>query len=301
MSNKEMSDMLEKATKYIEKRIENEENISNKDIAKYVGYDEKYLSKKFKDASGITIQEYITKRKMDLASRDLLKTKDLVRTIASKYGYSEDGFIKAFSKFNKITPKQFRKKGVMRNEFGRIINIYDIEEELTTFFKFESYEIREKNEIKLIGLSETSEFPNSDFFIKCMFLENKLKEELRECLSNNFIELKQFKENHFEYMLATIYNEFDEFSKSLKIKTLPSQKWLIIKGKSFSKKEAIDYSTFYGINKILPNLNEYKENPNSYIIAFNRHNFEEYYEEELDEKQIILSVEVEVWIPIIEK
>ncbi len=301
MSNKEMSNTLEKVINYIESKIKNEEIISNKNIAQYIGYDEQYLSKKFRDTFGMTIQKYITKRKMDFASRDLLKTSDLVRTIASKYGYSEDGFIKAFTKFNKITPKQFRKNGVMRNEFGRVITYDDYEKELTDFFRFESYEIREKNEIKLIGLIENSEFMNTNFYMECMyFLEGKLKEELGECISDNFVELKQFQENHFEYMLATIYNEFDEYSNSLKIKILPKQKWLIIKGKSFSKKEAIEYSTSYGINKILPNLKEYKENLNSYTIAFDRYNFIEY-SEELTEEPIKLNVGVEVWIPIIEK
>ncbi|MCI8277249.1 MAG: helix-turn-helix domain-containing protein [Clostridia bacterium] len=301
MSNKEMSSTLKKVINYIESKIKNEEIISNKNIAKYVGYDEQYLSKKFKDTFDMTMQKYITKRKMDLASRDLLETNNLVRAIASKYGYSEDGFIKAFTKFNKITPKQFRKNGVMRNEFSRITICDDYEKELANFFKFESYDIKEKSEIKLIGIIESSEFMNLDFYMECMyFIEDKLKEELGECVSDNFIELKQFQENHFEYMLATIYNEFDEYSNSLEIKTLPRQKWLIIKGKSFSKKEAIEYSTSYGINKILPNLKKYKEDLNSYIIAFDRYNFVEYYEE-LTEEPVKLNVGVEVWIPIIEK
>lgn len=296
MLNKEKYYVLEKTTQYIEDKIKNEERFTNKDIAKYVGYDEQYLSKIFKEQFNVTIQEYFVKRKMYLASNDLLKTDELIRTIASKYGYSEDGFIKAFKKFNKITPKQFRKERKERNMFIET-NITEYIEELNDFFEIESYEIKEKNEIKVIGLIETSEFSSSDFGLKCMFLENKLEEELGECFCNNFIELTRFKENYFEYMYATLYNEFDIYSKKLNIKILPKQKWLIIKGKSFSKEYAINYSKAYGLRIVLPNLKEYKENQNSYILAFSKYNFEKYIEYNEQYKE----AEVEVWIPIIEK
>lgn len=293
MLNKEKYYVLEKTTQYIEDKIKNEERFTNKDIAKYVGYDEQYLSKIFKEQFNITIQEYFVKRKMYLASNDLLNTNELIRTIASKYGYSEDGFIKAFKKFNKITPKQFRKERKERNIFSET-NITEYIEELNDFFEIESYEIKEKNEIKVIGLIEMSEFSSSDFRLKCMFLENKLEEELEMCFCNNFIELTLFKENYFEYMCATLYNEFDIYSERLKVKILPKQKWLIIKGKSFSKENAINYSKVYGLRIVLPRLKEYKENQNSYTLAFSKYNFEKYNEE-------YKKSEVEVWIPIIEK
>ena len=109
MLNKEKYYVLEKTTQYIEDKIKNEERFTNKDIAKYVGYDEQYLSKIFKEQFNVTIQEYFVKRKMYLASNDLLKTDELIRTIASKYGYSEDGFIKAFKKSFGITPHKYKK------------------------------------------------------------------------------------------------------------------------------------------------------------------------------------------------
>lgn len=66
----------------------------------------------FSYMTGMTLNEYIHRRRLTLAADDIRAGKDRVVDIAVKYGYnSADAFSRAFAKQHGITPSAYRKNG----------------------------------------------------------------------------------------------------------------------------------------------------------------------------------------------
>lgn len=81
------------------------------DIARALGYSQSYISHMFKDAMGITLQEYICNKKIE-ASLDFLKyQKYTVTQIAMMLNYaSVQSFCKAFRKAKGCSPTEYQKR-----------------------------------------------------------------------------------------------------------------------------------------------------------------------------------------------
>ena len=102
--------VFNKAIEYIEEKIKNSEEITNKDIADICGYEQHYCSKIFQKYANMNIQEYVKRRKMSFAFGKLITSKENISDIAEKYLYSADGFTKAFKDVFGITPIQLRRR-----------------------------------------------------------------------------------------------------------------------------------------------------------------------------------------------
>lgn len=101
--------VLAQALDYIENNIC--ESISRKAIADHCAYSLSSLEKMFRCAFHIGIADYISRRKISLASRELLQTDSTVLDIALKYGYnSHEVFSRAFAKIWGENPSEYRKK-----------------------------------------------------------------------------------------------------------------------------------------------------------------------------------------------
>jgi AraC-like DNA-binding protein len=81
------------------------------DIAKALGYSQSYISHMFKEAMGISLQEYICNKKIE-ASLDFLKDqKYTVTQIAMMLNYaSVQSFCKAFRKVKGCSPTEYQKR-----------------------------------------------------------------------------------------------------------------------------------------------------------------------------------------------
>lgn len=98
-----------------------EQNVSNKitldELCEFVGYSVFHFSRLFKKEVGIPPYEYIIKFRLDLAKHLLITTTDTVREIARKCGYtSEVNFYNVFKKSTSLTPIQFRKAKIRKEE-----------------------------------------------------------------------------------------------------------------------------------------------------------------------------------------
>lgn len=84
------------------------EELSLNTVASKVYISPKYLSKIFKEETGINYSDYITKMRMDRAL-ELIKTKDMtIEQIANTVGYGTAAyFIKKFKEINGCTPKTY--------------------------------------------------------------------------------------------------------------------------------------------------------------------------------------------------
>ena len=82
-----------------------------KEMSRHVGYSEYYCSSKFREYTGYTFKEYVLKRKLALASCDLLETDFRVIDIAMNYGFSSnESFTRAFVREYGCSPSVFRKQ-----------------------------------------------------------------------------------------------------------------------------------------------------------------------------------------------
>lgn len=108
---------IEKAIQYIEDHLI--EDITIKDIEKYVHISEFYFQKGFAMLCGFTISEYIRKRRLSLAGNEIAGSDIKIIDIAIKYGYdSPDSFTKAFTRFHGVTPTVARKKHTTLKSFA---------------------------------------------------------------------------------------------------------------------------------------------------------------------------------------
>ncbi len=105
---------------YIEDHIE--ESLSIERIAKHGCVSSFELQRMFSTISKISIAEYIRKRKLTLAGKELQGSNAKVIDIALKYGYdSPTSFARAFKSFHNVSPQKAKDPEVKLNEFLRLV------------------------------------------------------------------------------------------------------------------------------------------------------------------------------------
>ena len=98
---------IENAIDYVEENIT--EKINYEEVAKRAYSSSFHFQKVFSIMSGLTLGEYIRRRKLTLAGSDLLTKKMKVIDVAFKYGYeTSESFSRAFYKFHAIMPSQVK-------------------------------------------------------------------------------------------------------------------------------------------------------------------------------------------------
>lgn len=110
---------MNRALDYIEDNLESQ--IEYKKIAQLALCSEYHFSRIFSSISGITLSEYIRRRRLTVAAFEIQKSDIRIIDLAIKYGYeSADSFSRAFQKTHGIKPSEARNKGVQLKAFPRI-------------------------------------------------------------------------------------------------------------------------------------------------------------------------------------
>ncbi|MGM0837259.1 MAG: AraC family transcriptional regulator [Bacillota bacterium] len=98
------------AMKYIEDNLTNE--IDFKEVARIAHCSEYHFKRMFSFLAGITLSEYIRRRRISLAALELTNSKMKIIDVATKYGYSSpDSFTRAFYNLHGVTPSEARNNG----------------------------------------------------------------------------------------------------------------------------------------------------------------------------------------------
>ena len=98
---------IENVKKYIEENIEFLTDASF--LAKNFGYNKKYLGRLFKNKCGISIDEYINRRRISLAKRYLSTTEESILNVALKVGYNNVSYFnRIFKRDTGKTPTEWR-------------------------------------------------------------------------------------------------------------------------------------------------------------------------------------------------
>ena len=100
--------------KYIDNNINEKLTVSS--IAKKFSYSDEYISRLFKEKTGVSVKKYILATKMKYAQSLLAEKKCSVMEITELMGYSSiQAFCKAFKKHTGYTPGQFDKEMKLKN------------------------------------------------------------------------------------------------------------------------------------------------------------------------------------------
>ena len=135
---------LNEITLYIDNHLE--EKINYETLAKFLGVNTYTMQRLFAMLTGITLADYIRKRRLSNAGFDLYNNKEKVMDLAIKYNYENaTSFSRAFEAFHGIKPSQVNKDAKLKN-FPRIV--FNEEINITTEL---DYEIISLNEMKLYG------------------------------------------------------------------------------------------------------------------------------------------------------
>lgn len=123
-----MMNMLERMNatiEYIEDHLLDELHMST--IAKVTGCSETDIQKTFYALTGISIVEYVRRRRLSFAGYELQMGESSVLDVALKYGYtSPDSFTRAFRQMHNITPSAVKKGGCILKSYGKITFVLTI-------------------------------------------------------------------------------------------------------------------------------------------------------------------------------
>lgn len=149
---------LNEACNYIENNIENEIDI--KEIARITNQSTDSINRFFVSMLGITIKEYIRKRRLSLAVYDLQNSDKKITDIAFKYGFnSYDSFCKAFLNQHNVTPTQAKNPSCEVNIFPP--TTFEINVKGAQKIKFK---ICDLEEFEVYGISKNFNCQSSDRF-----------------------------------------------------------------------------------------------------------------------------------------
>lgn len=101
--------LTDKVFPFIEKHLDSQFSVT--DIADHVALNPQYLMRVFKKSTGMSILEYVTKKRIEHAKELLIKTDWPLTSISEKVGYvNYTYFMKVFKSLEAITPGEYRKR-----------------------------------------------------------------------------------------------------------------------------------------------------------------------------------------------
>lgn len=138
-----LNNLIEEIEKNLTQRIE------YKDLAKIIGTSSYTLQRIFSFLTGITLTEYIRKRRLSKAAEELLSTNIKIIDLSLKYQYdSPISFSNTFKKMHGVSPQTLRKTNASVKNFPKI----KFKPTIDTIDELE-YRIINLNEQKLYGIT----------------------------------------------------------------------------------------------------------------------------------------------------
>ncbi len=191
-----------------------------------------HYQRMFTYMAGLTLAEYIRRRKMSLAAVDLQSGDERIIDIAEKYGYrSPTAFNRAFQSFHGIAPSSVKDKGVSVKSFSPIVFRIAIKGATEMNYKIET-----KEAFRIIGVSAPldKEIQNNFLVVPTMWQEasvNGTIQKLAGMMDRPPMGLLGVSacndEEQWKYFIAvSSTKENDEFEEY----TVPAATWAIFSG-----------------------------------------------------------------------
>ena len=256
---------LNEITLFIDNHLE--EKINYDDLAKFLGVNTYTMQRLFTMLAGITLSDYIRKRRLSNAGFDLYNKNTKIMDLAIKYNYeSATSFSRAFENFHGIKPSQVNKDAKLKN-YPRII----FNEDIKTTTELD-YEIISLDELTLYGMgirtSNTTIKEDAPKFFK--EFEEKYEKLYGPVLYGMITYDTKRDESQKYYCLYD--KKIDEFESI----TIPESKWLRFRINNQNPQDIQDmshkfYQEFlpsckYNLKEI-PELEYYHDDITDFLIA----------------------------------
>ncbi|MGG2087088.1 AraC family transcriptional regulator [Priestia aryabhattai] len=139
---------MNSALHYIEENVTND--IDFRKVARLALCSEYHFKRMFSFLAGITLSEYIRRRRLTLAAFELKDSNIKVIDVAIKYNYSSpDSFTRAFQNLHGITPSEAKKNGSSLKAFPKMTFQLSIKGGNEMI-----YRIEEKEAFHIVGIKE---------------------------------------------------------------------------------------------------------------------------------------------------
>ncbi|TXK77091.1 GyrI-like domain-containing protein [Mesonia sp. K4-1] len=108
---------INRVFEYIDQNLES--NLSLQSVSEIAFFSPFHFHRIFKFVTGETLNEYITRKRIEKSASDLLHKNITATKIAHNYGFSDNSsFSRAFKKYFKVSPTEFKKQNP--NRFSKI-------------------------------------------------------------------------------------------------------------------------------------------------------------------------------------
>lgn len=210
------------ALNYIEENITEDLNID--DIAKQAYVSPFYFQKGFAMLCGLTVGEYIRKRKITIAGAEIISSDTKIIDIALKYGYdSPDSFTKAFTRFHGITPAAARKEGAVIKSFASLKIKFTLEGGYIM-----DYKIVEKEAFTVMGVSKVFKYDNAFNEIPKFWQEHMKSENAEKVCGMYGVNIDEsMGMNEFEYIIADDYSPCEDIPNGCITRVIPKFTWAV--------------------------------------------------------------------------
>lgn len=152
----EMLEKMNQAMQYIEAHLCDE--IELVALAKIAGCSAHHFSRMFSFVAGLSLAEYIRRRRLSAAAIDLQTSNEKVIDVALQYGYdSPTSFSRAFQNLHGVTPTEARMGGVKLKAYPVMSFHLSIKGDMQM-----NYRIIEKKELFVGGYKKTMNLVNGD-------------------------------------------------------------------------------------------------------------------------------------------
>ncbi len=221
---------LNQSMNYIEEHLTDE--IDYEQLGRIACCSTYHYQRMFTYMAGLTLAEYIRRRKMSLAAVDLQSGDERIIDIAEKYGYrSPTAFNRAFQSFHGIAPSSVKDKGVSVKSFSPIVFRIAIKGAMEMNYKIET-----KEAFRIIGVSAPldKEIQNNFLVVPTMWQEASVNGTIQKLagmmdrLPMGLLGVSACNdEEQWKYFIAvSSTKENDEFEEY----TVPAATWAIFSG-----------------------------------------------------------------------
>ncbi len=222
------------ALEYMENNLDNEIDYSK--AARAACCSEYHFSRMFSSIAGISLSEYIRRRRLTLAAFDIQKSDIRIIDAAVKYGYeSADSFSRAFQKLHGIKPSDARNKGVQLKAFPRISFQISIKGDMEMEYRIENLDF----ELRIAGKRKKVKTGRAFKTIPTLW-SNAKEEGFMQTLIDMSWENPKCKvegvlgvcgkeaditEEEFDYFMGVRYDK--EVPEGMEILILPASSWAV--------------------------------------------------------------------------
>ncbi len=133
---------------YIEQHLT--EEIENAELAKIVCCSVYHFTRMFSFISGITLSEYVRRRRLSMAALELQNSGIKIVDLALKYGYdSPTAFARAFQALQCVSPSEARSKGVRLKSYPKMSFLITVKGDIDM-----NYRIEDRDGFTVAGIKE---------------------------------------------------------------------------------------------------------------------------------------------------